>query len=137
MFKRILLPIDLSNRHQKALSGAVDLARQSGGEVLLLHVIEVIAGMDREDEFYGRLERAARKNLGQLSEQLAAKQVLSRMEILFGNRAQEIVRYAGEKNVDLVVLTAPLVRSESVSYALGSLSYKIGVFAPCPVLLVK
>jgi nucleotide-binding universal stress UspA family protein len=137
MFERILLPIDLIDRHQKAMSGAVDLARQKGGEVLLLHVIEIIAGMDREDEFYERLERAARKHLGQLSEHLATQQVPSHIEILFGNRAQEIVRYAGEKNVDLVILTAPLATPEAVSFGLGSLSYKVGMFAPCPVLLVK
>jgi nucleotide-binding universal stress UspA family protein len=137
MFKKILLPIDLSDRHQQALSAAADLARQSGGEVLLLHVTEVIAGLEGEEEFYSRLERIARKHLEQLRERLAKQGLTARMEILLGNRGAEIVRYAREWKADLVVLTAPRIDPDHVSAGLGSLGYKVGIFAPCPVLLVK
>jgi hypothetical protein len=48
MFKKILLPIDLTDRHGRVLVVAAELATQSGGEVILLHVIETIAGLAME-----------------------------------------------------------------------------------------
>ena len=44
MFKKILLPVDLTERYEPALKAATELATQSNGEVVVLHVIEVIAG---------------------------------------------------------------------------------------------
>src|SRR4051794_12630322 len=96
MYKKILLPIDLTDRHEQALVAAADLAERSGGEVLLLHVVEVISGLTEEEEFYGRLERIARKHLSRLSERLAARRVAARVEVLVGHRGGEIVRYARE-----------------------------------------
>ena len=46
MFKKILLPLDLTDRHAAALQLAAELARQGGGEVTLLHVVEVIPAYD-------------------------------------------------------------------------------------------
>ena len=57
MFKQILLPLDLTDKHQAAFDLAVKLTRESGGTIVLLHVIEVIAGLpvDEEKTFYQRL----------------------------------------------------------------------------------
>src|SRR5262245_62087329 len=139
MFQKILLPIDLSERHQAALDAAVDLARQSGGEITLLHVIEVIAGLPMEEDqtFYSRLEKMARKHLNQLGALLKGRQVSWQAEILFGHRGPEIVKYAQEKGVHLIVLTAPRFDPDNLGISWGSLSYKVSVLAPCPVLLVK
>jgi nucleotide-binding universal stress UspA family protein len=64
MFQRILLPVDLSDRHEAALKAAAELARGSGAEVVLLHVIELIPGLSIEGEkpFYARLEWKARED---------------------------------------------------------------------------
>jgi hypothetical protein len=35
------------------------------------------------------------------------------------------------------VLTAPRVTPKDLETGWGSLSYKVGIFSPCPVLLVK
>jgi nucleotide-binding universal stress UspA family protein len=72
MFKKILLPVDLTDKHGPALDLAADLAKQSGGGILLLHVIEVIAGLSMEEEkdFYGRLEKMARGHLKRLGGRL-------------------------------------------------------------------
>jgi nucleotide-binding universal stress UspA family protein len=50
MFQRILLPVDLSDRHQPALNAATDLAAQSRAEITVLHVIEVIPGLPIEED---------------------------------------------------------------------------------------
>src|SRR5271155_1881428 len=87
MFGKLLLPIDLSDRHQPALDTASEIAGPNG-EVVLLHVIEIIQGMSlqEDDAFYQQLERTARKHLDKLVAALAAKHITSRAEIRYGNR---------------------------------------------------
>jgi nucleotide-binding universal stress UspA family protein len=139
MFHKILLPLDLTRKHAKALETAAELAGQSGGEVALVHVIELIQGLPVEEEkgFYNRLERAAREHLDGYARRLAERQVRHRQAIFFGGRVLEVVRHAREVAADLIILTAPPVEADKPDVGLGSLSYKVGVFAPCPVLLVK
>jgi nucleotide-binding universal stress UspA family protein len=139
MFKVILLPVDLSDRHGPALNAAIALAGQSGGEVILLHVIEVIPGlsMAEEKEFYRRLEKLARSHLEKLSKVPQQHKVNCRGEILYGNRGPEILRLAVQTRADLIVLTAPRLDPTNPAAGWASLSYKVGMLAPCPVLLVK
>jgi universal stress protein A len=139
MFQKILLPVDLSDRHGRAVESAARLAAQNGGEIVLLHVIELIPGLPFEDEkaFYGRLEKLAAAQLEKVSRLLKPKSVRCRHEILFGNRGAETIRYARENNVDLIIVTSPLIDPEHIAIGWGSLSYKIGLAATCPVLLVK
>ncbi len=139
MLKHILLPVDLTDKHQKAVVAAADLAAQFGAEVTLLHVVELIPGIAQEEEkeFYKRLERIARKHLERFSAGLTERQLTCRGEVLFGNRTAEVVRYAQERGVDLIIVTAPQVTPANPAAGWGSLSYKIGALAACPVLLVK
>jgi nucleotide-binding universal stress UspA family protein len=139
VFKKILLPIDLSQRHGQAVEVAAGLALQNGGEVTLLHVIEVIAGLSLEEEkgFFGRLEKAARHHLTELGVRLKKRQVPHKADVLFGHPVPEIVRYAKENGAELIVATSPRFDPQNVGMGWGSMSYKISVLAPCPVLLVK
>jgi nucleotide-binding universal stress UspA family protein len=139
MFKKILLPVDLSDRHGQAVDVAADLAEQSGGEIVLLHVIEVIAGLSMEEEkhFYNRLDRAAKAHLEHLGGSLKQRKGAWRAELLYGNRVVEIVRHAREAGTDLIVLTSPRIDPEHPAIGWGSLSYKVSMLSPCPVLLVK
>jgi nucleotide-binding universal stress UspA family protein len=138
MFRKLLLPIDLSDRHQRALEIAREMAG-AAGEVVLLHVIEIIRGlpMDEEKVFYARLEKVARGHLELLASTPVHGQPTPRMEIRFGNRVAEIVRYASEAASDLIVLTAPPLAPTDPAAGWGSLSYKVSLCSPCPVLLVK
>jgi nucleotide-binding universal stress UspA family protein len=139
MFQKILLPVDLSDRHGPALKVAVELAGQSGGEVILLHVIETIPGLELEEEkhFYGRLEKLAAAHLNKLGGLLKQSRVHFRGEIRLGNRGAETLSFARANGIDLIVLTSPRVDPQHLETGWGSLSYKIGLAATCPVLLVK
>jgi universal stress protein A len=139
MFQKILVPVDLSDRHQAAIDIAADLASESGGEVTLLHVIEVIPGLweEVEQSFYTRVERMARDHMAKLGRPLQERMVPRREEIVYGNRAREIVRYAVEMGVDLIVLTSHRIGVEDPGAGWGTVSYKVSILAQCPVLLVK
>jgi nucleotide-binding universal stress UspA family protein len=139
MFRNILLPLDLTDRHHQALDISAELAGGGAAAITLLHAIETIAGLSpaEERDFYGRLERAARSHLDRWRKDLEKRKFSCQMEIRYGNRAAECVRYALENGVDLIILTAPRIDPSNPAGGLGSMSYKIGILSPCPVLLVK
>jgi nucleotide-binding universal stress UspA family protein len=139
VFHKVLVPVDLSDTHQRAIEIAATLVGEGDGQVILLHVVEVIPGLwfEEEREFYDRLEAAARDYLTRLGRQLEELRVPRREEIIFGNRAEEIVRYATEMAVDLIVLSSHRIDLRNPGAGWGTLSYKIGILSQCPVLLVK
>ena len=139
MFQKILVPVDLTDAHQSALDIAARLAKENDGEVTLLHVVEVISEVwaTEDREFYARLEQRARDHLARLGHSLEARGVARREEVVFGHRAPEIVRYATEVGADLIVLKSHRIDLQDPSAGWGTVSYKVGILAQCPVLLVK
>jgi nucleotide-binding universal stress UspA family protein len=120
---------------------ACELAQQTAGELTLLHVIETIAGEDEPDEetqrFYARLEGEARQRLDEATKGLAAGPFARRSEIVFGSRARAIVDYAQEHGNDLILLSSRRVDTERPGPDWISISHRVAILAPCPVLLVK
>ncbi len=139
MFQNILVPVDLTDRHQRALEIAANLARQNGGQVTLLHVIELIQGLPMEEEktFYQRLERKARAYLDRLRGTLEEQKVPFDIAILFGDRAQEIIRHATQSGTNLIVLTSRRIDMAHPGGGWGTLSFKLSLLSQCPILLVK
>jgi nucleotide-binding universal stress UspA family protein len=139
MFHKVLVPVDLTDRHLPALEIAGKLAGPAGGEVILIHVIELLHGMSREEEpaFYERLERKAAGHLAGLVARLQAQQAVGRSAIRLGERVPEILRYAQQEGVDLIVLSSHAIDPEKPGAGWATMSYLIGIAARCPVLLVK
>jgi nucleotide-binding universal stress UspA family protein len=139
MFTKILIPVDLTDRHQQALDVAARVAHDSAADITLLHVVETIPGSwpQEERDFYDRIEQVARDHLAKLGRYLEERHVSRREEVIFGNRAQEIVRYATESGIDLIVLSSHRIDLENPSAGWGTVSYKVGILSQCPVLLVK
>jgi nucleotide-binding universal stress UspA family protein len=64
-------------------------------------------------------------------------ELLVQTEILYGNRANEIVRFAHENDIDLIVLSSHRIDVASEALGFGTISYKVGILAHCPVMMVK
>jgi nucleotide-binding universal stress UspA family protein len=139
VFKTILVPLDLTDKHEAALAVAAQLAQESCGAVTLFHVVEVIPGLSHEEEkgFYGRLEQTAKSHLQKHAATLLAQAVRCHTKVVLGQRALETVAEARKIQADLIILTAPPFAPQNPTAALSSMSWKIGLMAPCSVLLVK
>jgi universal stress protein F len=140
MFRKILVPADLSDRNGPAVALATELVGTSNdGKVCLLHVIETIPGftLEEEQDFYRRLEKAARKHLAALAETPEKSAVPFEARVAYGARARTILGVAKELEADLIVIQSHRVEPGSSAQGFGTLSYQIGIFASCPVLLVK
>ena len=142
MFRKILVPVDFTDKNEAALSSAIEIAGRSdgeGSEVDLLHVVETIEHIEFNEmsDFYRGLESRAEARLFALEESSGRKALRVRHEVLFGKRAETIVRYAEEKAVDLMILSSHKVDRDHPALGWGTISYRIAIVARCPVLLVK
>jgi nucleotide-binding universal stress UspA family protein len=139
MFKHILVPIDLSDRNERAIRTALALARQMRARVTLLHVIQRVPDLPFGElrDFYERLETASVGKLVPVARRFAARRVRVDTEVCIGEPARDIVRVAAKHAIDLIVMGSHKVRVGRPAAGWGTTSYKVGVFCRCPILLVK
>jgi nucleotide-binding universal stress UspA family protein len=136
-FRHILVPTDLTERTEKALQLASQLAEAQTRRITLLHVIETIDALEFEElkAFYTGLERNARRRLSAMARRVQGPEAAG--AVVYGRRAEEVVKFATANGVDLIVLASHRVNLSAVDRDWGTISYKVGLLAQCPVLLVK
>jgi universal stress protein A len=138
-FHHLLVPTDLTERTEKALQLANTLAGPDTSRITLVHVVETIEGL-RFDElrpFYRRLEKRAQTAMTRLARRVVAGGAQVESAVVYGRRAEEIVSFAAAHDVDLIVLASHRVNPSRVYRDWGTISYRVGILAQCPVLLVK
>ncbi len=139
MFDHILVPLDLTGRNARAVTVALDLARQHGSRVTLLHVmqrIEYIA-VGELRSFYRDLRAKAERVLERAGRELVADGVKVRRIVQVGDVPRAIVRQAETAKADLIVMGSHAVDPTELGQGLGTTSYKVAILCRCPVLLVK
>ena len=137
MFRRILVPVDFTKKNLRAVRVAARVASDREASLILLHVIERVDGGDPRglSGFYRKLEAVARRKMGDLL--AAAGAVPTSAEILYGNRVNEILRFAEDKKIDLIVMSSHRLAMKHPGEHWGTISHKVGILSRCPVLLVK
>lgn len=139
MFTHILVPTDLTERSLKAVDIALKIALNQACGVTLLHVIETIDDTEADEfqDFYKKLERRAVRRMEQITALFPQCERIVRREIIYGKRVREIVRYAKETDIDLIVLSSHRIDVRDPNAGWGSISYKVSILSDCPVMLVK
>lgn len=139
MFRRILVPVDLTEKSLAAVDIAYEFAVRSAAEVTLLHVIETIEHVpfDELKPFYERLEKSARKQLQDFAERFTAHKLPVAHAVIYGHRSQQIIEYAAANSVDLIVIASHRIDPERPGRDWSSISYVVAMTSTCPVLLVK
>lgn len=138
MYQHILVPVDFSERNQEALGVAVTMAQMSHGRVSLLHIIKLISGAYEEfQDFYQKLEADAHEKMAALMALQPDVEIDLTPHIIVGHRVEEILRFAGEEDVDLIVMSSHKIDLQHPDAGWGTISHKVSILAQCPVLLVK
>jgi nucleotide-binding universal stress UspA family protein len=139
MFQRILVPVDLTEKSLAAVDLAFELATQSRASVTLLHVIETIehATFDEMKGLYKRLEDSARTGLEEFSERFADAGLNVACEVIYGHRTRDIIEFAVKNSTDLIIMASHRIDPDRPGHDWSTISYGVGVLAPCAVLLVK
>jgi len=135
--KRILVGYDGSKESEKALDLAADLAKASGGSLVVEHVVSVGAeayaagAVDME-----AIEAAVGALLDGAVERARASGVAATKVLAHGEVAPTILREAEQRGVDLIVVGS-LGRSRMARVLMGSVADKLVHAAAVPVLVVR
>ena len=145
--ERILVPVDFSDGSQKALRYAHEIARDRGSKVYVLHVInqriiDAIRDMSAKGykgEFVEVLKKVVQERTQEL-ESFVPPAMREEVEVVFeiskGKPAQEVITFARENKMDLIILGS-VGRSALEAVLVGSVARNVSNQAPCPVLLVR
>jgi nucleotide-binding universal stress UspA family protein len=138
--KKILVPTDLSECSDYALEKAVELAEKSGAEIELLHVLDVHTyDAKKVDEFMKSEKGKALQQKVEDAMKMPANSrgvTINKVVVRGFEPPSEIAAYAGENDVDLIVM-ASHGRRGLTKWLLGSVTDKVIRIAPCPVMAVK
>jgi len=139
MYRNVLIPVDLSGKGDIAVDAATEVADPKQAAVTLLHVVETLQDVeyDELETFYRRIKEKAEETLAHWTEALAARGFEAKAEIVFGRRGPEILRYADERNVDLIVMTSHALDRSHPAEGFGTLSHQLALLSRCSVLLAR
>jgi nucleotide-binding universal stress UspA family protein len=161
MIKKILVPFDNSRPSENALNYTVDLVKnmkEQQQEIILLHVIKPYE--DSMRSFLSRkvqspktgdtitLERYlknitiemkidAKNMLEEKIKKIESNGFTLRSMVLYGNPAEEIIKFADDEKVDLIIMGTTGLSGLSKIKAIGSVTRSVSEKAKCPVMLVR
>lgn len=135
--KKILFPTDFSECSQIALDMAASLARDTGAELLIVHVEEppVVAGGD--GAAYAMAATSTEELLARLKQEVPKdRSILHSHQMLKGAPAHAIAAFAEQQGVDMIVMGTH-GRTGLLRLLMGSVAEGVVRHAPCAVLTVK
>ncbi len=142
--KTILVPCDFSKQAVNAFRFALDIARQSGGEVHLTHVIELpvmhdsvlMPVMSFEEVLLKELRDKSQVEYAKLIKKYADSKDKVKTTTQFGAPSRMILSYIEENKIDLVIMGTKGA-SGVKEYVIGSNAEKVVRNSPVPVIAVK
>lgn len=145
-FKKILLPTDFSEQAAVTYAYAKELGQVFRSEIHLLHIYEPVVfyseapvGMPDMTEIENNIRESSLQSLEQIAATHFEKEKSENRihtVLLQGKPFLEIIRYAREKSMDLIIIGSH-GRSALEHILLGSVTEKVVRKAPCPVLTVR
>jgi nucleotide-binding universal stress UspA family protein len=145
---RILCPVDFSPGSDKSLQYGIDMARNLGIPIHLVHVYEMPlynvptgiateAGEPGEAYDFGKaVERELQSRLDKLAAQVDAEGLELSARLIQGPIAQSIVEHAQDLGVNLIVMGTH-GRTGLDHLLLGSIAERVVRLSSCPVLTVR
>jgi nucleotide-binding universal stress UspA family protein len=141
-FRRILVPLDFSKHADAALALAIDLAKEHGAEIHLVHAYELPTavtmayGVAIPQAVWDGVQEAALGRLEEGRKRVADAGVKVTTHLATAPAADAVTNAARTFGADLIVMgTRGLTGLKHV--LLGSVAERTLRTAPCPVLTVK
>jgi nucleotide-binding universal stress UspA family protein len=150
MFDRILIATDGSKFSEKAAKVGIELAKFSGGKVIIVFVADTgkygsSAGLippfggispDAIDSVVSSIREAGEKATLQVNELARAAGVTSERLIVEGNPPKEILRIAEDEKIDVIVMGS-IGKTGLDKFLMGSVAEKVVHNSKLPVLIVR
>lgn len=141
MNKKILVALDNSDYATKVMQNAIELAKSYQAQLQAISVLEVIpayaAGSPvSPKQSLGSYHESLKTVLDNCTKLAAENGIECNVELLNGNPAEEIIKYAEEKGTDIIVM-GHLGETTSPSFLIGSVAQKVVAFGKCSVFIVR
>jgi nucleotide-binding universal stress UspA family protein len=140
---RILVPIDLSKFSKQALHYANELCRDYDSELEVIHVVEdrvhpalYATGKSSIFDFMPDITKKSTKLINEMFDEIVGPKVKKKIKIMEGVPAREILNYAEQKDVNMIVLTTHGASGLN-QFFLGGVAEKIIRRSICPVFTIK
>lgn len=142
--KRILVPCDFSKPAINAYRFALDIARQSKGNVHVLHVVELpvvhdpllVPVLSFEQEFFTEIRKNAEARFNDITQKYNLDNIKVAFEVQFGSVLHMIREYTVKEKIDLVVMGSHGASGLRELF-IGSNAERMVRNSPVPVLIVK
>ncbi len=140
-WRHIGCPVDFSETSRAALEAAAELAARFDAELVLIHVSEEPAAIGPASIFAPppaprRVETHRADLEAWVNEAGRGGRARVRSALVRGRPAEEIIRFAHEEHLDLVVMGTHGRRGFR-HLLLGSVAEEVVRGAPCPVLVIR
>ena len=144
MTRRIMHPTDFSTASQAAFNKALDMAKASRGELMVVHVLSPVMPVPGDgyispkvyDEIAASTRAWAQKQLDRRLAKAKAAGVRAKGFLMDGVAHEQIVRAAKTRRAELIVMGTH-GRSGLAKLFIGSVAGRVVSAAPCPVLTVR
>jgi nucleotide-binding universal stress UspA family protein len=140
MSKKILVALDNSDYANKVMLQAIELAKFYKTPLLGISVVDDAYFGDLHDQlaietkdYWTSSYQTVLDKCAKLAEE---SDIDYGQEMLQGNPAEQIIKYAQEKGIDLIVL-GHLGKTAATGFQIGSVAQKVAAYAKCSVLVVK
>ncbi|REG77602.1 universal stress protein [Algoriphagus antarcticus] len=142
--KKILVPCDFSDSAIQAFKFALQIAKQSKGEIILLHVVEppflrgtmLVPPLYFEENFLNDMTVSAEKNFEELKSKWANEGIKIHTLVEHGPTTKTINRIAEENKADLIVMGTQGATGFK-EFLVGSNTEKVVRFSSLPVLAIR
>ncbi|MEM7198997.1 MAG: universal stress protein [Planctomycetota bacterium] len=142
-YRKIVVPTDFSAGSQAAFAMALELAKEHGSEIVLVHVVEPpvypgvgLAGSTNFPAVYQELRQAAEAHMQRIIGEEVPDGMTCRAVLRDGRPFHEVVELAAEEKADLIVI-ATHGYTGLKHFMLGSTAERVVRLAGCPVLTCR
>ena len=138
--RRTLVPVDFSDSSARAVRHAAKRAAESGGSLIVVHVVPADygwlgIGRDESRDLDRSLQRQAADRLRAFADENVGD-VPADLEVRIGQPAEEIVAAARESRCDSIMLSTRGLTGLD-RYLIGSVAHRVAQLADCPVVLLR
>ena len=137
----ILVPVDFSDSSARALRHATKRAAESGGSLIIVHVVPADygwlgIGRNQSRDLDRSLQRQAADRLRAFADENVDANLAADLEVRVGQPAEEIIAAARDSKCDSIVLSTRGLTGLD-RYFIGSVAHRVAQLAPCPVVLMR
>ena len=136
-YKHLLIATDLLEGHEKLVNRAVDLAKDLGAKISLVHVVEPLPGYGyafiSPADIETQLVDEAKQQINKLAKQFNIDE--KNVHVLLGPTKVEIIEVAENEKVDLIVVGTH--HRHGFGHLLGSTANAVIHSSACDVLTIR